>query len=73
MRKKKPFFFPYRPLTLSQLPELNSWEIKIQVVKTEQVTEINFHMNSRKAIRLFSMVIIREMAEERQGFAKTHF
>lgn len=44
----------------------------MQVVKTEQVTEINFHMNSRKAISLFSMVIISEMAEERRGFTKTH-
>lgn len=69
---KKKIKFPYLSLTVSQFPELNSWEIKIQVVKTEQVTEINFPMNSRKAISLFSMAIISEMAEERRGFAKTH-
>lgn len=46
--------------------------MKIQVVKTEQVTEINFHVNSRKAINLFSTVRISEIAEERRGFAKIH-
>lgn len=65
-------FFPYLFLTVSQFPELNSWEIKVQVVKTEQVTEINFQMNSRKAISLFSMVIISEMAEQRNAQNPTH-
>lgn len=65
IKKKKKNKFPYLPLTVSQFPELNSWEIKTQVFKTEQETEINFHMNSRKAISLFSMVIISEVAEEK--------
>lgn len=60
------------PLTVSQFPELNSWEMKRQVAKIEQVTKINFHVNSRKAISLFSTVIISEMAEERRGFTKTY-
>lgn len=63
--------FFHLPLSISQFPEFNNWEMKIQVVKTEQVIEINFHLNSRKANSLFSLVTISEMADERRGFAKS--
>lgn len=36
-------------LHISKFLKLNSWDITIHVVETEQVKEINFHPNSRKA------------------------
>lgn len=34
--------------------------------------EISFHLNSRKANSLFSLVMISEMTDEGKGLAKTH-